>query len=190
MALALFLFFLVLPVVELYVIVQVAGQIGALETIGLLLLFSVAGAWLCKREGASVLRRMNTELDRGNVPAREIIDGVLVLLAGALMIVPGFITDAVGLLLLIPPIRAGVRTLFLRRLQRRIQRAMDEGGGASFRVIRVTNTGPNGSPFGAARGYGYQATRPGPGTVLDVPSHEVDPRGGGSLPPDELGQGS
>src|SRR4029450_11741971 len=119
MVLFLFLIFLAPPLVELAVIVQVAGAIGVLNTLGLLIAVSLIGAWLAKREGLGVLRRIQAALDRGEIPSREVADGALILLAGALMIAPGFVSDAVALLLLIPPTRAVVRGLMLRSLARR-----------------------------------------------------------------------
>ena len=118
MLLILFLVFVVTPIVELAVIVQVAGSTGVLNTIGLLVLVSVVGAWLVRREGLGILRRAQEEAAQGRIPGREIVDGLLVLGAGALMLTPGFVTDAVGLALLFPPTRALVRALATRRLTR------------------------------------------------------------------------
>ena len=112
------LLFLGLPIAELFVIIQVGHVLGLIDTLALLVVISVAGAWLVKREGLSVLRRARAQLDAGFVPGRELVDGSLILLAGALMLTPGFITDAVGLLLLLPPVRAGLRAAVRRRLGR------------------------------------------------------------------------
>ena len=117
MALLLVLF-LVAPLVELAVILQVSGSIGVLDTIGLLVLVSVVGAWLAKREGIGVVRRIQAALDRGEMPSREVADGGLILLAGALMIAPGFVSDLLAILLLLPPIRALVRGPLLRYVAR------------------------------------------------------------------------
>ena len=114
------LLFLVVPFVELFVILQVGRAIGALNTIGLLVLVSVVGAWLVKREGLSVLRRARERIDQGVVPGRELVDGVLIIFAGALLITPGFLTDVLGVLLLLPPVRASVRAVALRELRRRV----------------------------------------------------------------------
>jgi UPF0716 protein FxsA len=113
------LVFLVLPIVELYVLVQVAQGIGILNTIGLLIVVSVVGAWLCKREGMNVLRRIRLALDRYELPSRELVDGGLILFAGALMLTPGFVTDCLAVLLLLPPTRVPVRQVVLRAFQRR-----------------------------------------------------------------------
>ena len=119
MAVLLFLLFVVAPIAELAVIVQVAGSLGVLNTIGLLVAVSIVGAWLAKREGLGVLRRIQATTDRGHAPSRQVADGALILLAGALMIAPGFISDAVALLLLIPPTRAVFRGAVLRSISRR-----------------------------------------------------------------------
>ena len=113
------LLFVLLPLAELYVIIQVGQAFGALNTIALLIVISVVGAWLMKREGISVWRRFQRQVETGHVPGREIADGVMILAAGALMMAPGFITDLVGILLLLPPVRAGVRAMVLRRAARR-----------------------------------------------------------------------
>jgi UPF0716 protein FxsA len=103
-------------VLEIYVFVQVAQAIGVLNAIGILLLLSLAGAWLAKREGFLVLSRMREQLDAGRTPTNEVIDGGLVLAGGLLLLVPGFVTDAFGLLLIFPPTRARARTILRRRL--------------------------------------------------------------------------
>lgn len=106
-----------LPIAELAVLVQVAGSIGVLDTIGLLILVSVVGVWLAKRAGLGVIARMRETQARGEAPSRELADGALILLAAGLLVLPGFISDAVGILLLLPPVRALVRTVLLRRFR-------------------------------------------------------------------------
>jgi UPF0716 protein FxsA len=114
------LLFLVVPIAELAVIITVAAEIGVLETIAALIVISVVGAWLAKREGLGVLRRLQAALRQHRVPTTEVVDGALILFAGALMLTPGFLTDLLALLLLIPPTRAGVRGLLMRRLRARV----------------------------------------------------------------------
>jgi UPF0716 protein FxsA len=109
------LVFIVVPAVELFVIIQVGHEIGAINTIGLLLLMGVAGAWLVKREGVGVLRRIQRVSAAGGIPTRELADGFLILCGGALMLLPGFVSDLLGLALLLPPVRAVIRPLVLRR---------------------------------------------------------------------------
>lgn len=114
------LFFIAVPLVELYVIVETASSIGTLETIGLLIAVSVVGAWMVKAQGMAVLWRIRSKLQEGDMPGRELVDGGLVLLAGAFMLTPGFVTDAVGLLLLFPPTRMAIRPLLIRRFRNRV----------------------------------------------------------------------
>jgi len=147
------LLFLVAPLVELAVIVQVAGAVGVLNTIGLLIAVSLVGAWLAKREGLITLRRIQLALGRGEIPSREVADGALILMAGALMIAPGFISDFVALLLLFPPTRAVIRPVVVRSLAKRGR-------------ARVTVMGTRGPP---PRG-------PGADDVWDVESWEDPPR--------------
>lgn len=111
--------FLVVPFLELFVLLQVGSALGALPTIGLLIAISIVGSWLVKREGLAVLRRAQRQIHNGEVPAVELVDGVLILFAGALLISPGFLTDAVGVLLLLPPVRVALRAGVSRRLSRR-----------------------------------------------------------------------
>ena len=113
--------FIVVPLAELYVILQVGQAIGVLDTIGLLILISVVGAWLAKREGVGVLRRIQRSIEAGRVPGTELIDGFLILLAGALMLTPGFLTDILAILLLLPPVRVVVRRQLRRVFARRIE---------------------------------------------------------------------
>jgi len=134
------LLFLLVPLAELYVIIQVGHAFGALNTIALLVIVSAVGGWLVKREGTSVWRRFQHQIQSGSVPGREIADGVMVLFAGALLLAPGFLTDVLGIFLLLPPVRAAVRAILLRRVARRAG------------VIRLPRSpgplGPLGGPHG------------------------------------------
>ena len=118
--LALLALFIVVPLAELYVILKVGDAIGAPWTIALLAADSVLGSLLLRAQGRAVWRRFNETMASGRVPHREVIDGVLVIFGGAFLVTPGFLTDIVGLILLIPPTRAVVRRLLARRLGRRI----------------------------------------------------------------------
>lgn len=106
--------FLVVPIAELAVIIAVGSEIGVLNTVGLLIAVSVVGAWLAKREGLGVLRRIQAQLDAGRMPGSDLVDGFLVLFAGALLLTPGFLTDCLALGLLLPPVRAVVRRALRR----------------------------------------------------------------------------
>ena len=109
--------FVAVPLVELWVILQVGDAIGVLATIGLLLGVSVVGTWLVRREGAGTWRRFREALASGRVPAEEVVDGALVIVGGALLLTPGFVTDVVGLACVAPPTRAVLRRWLQRRAQ-------------------------------------------------------------------------
>lgn len=117
---ALALLFLVVPFAELYVLIQVGQVIGAAWTILVLVVISLVGSWLVKREGMNTLRRAQEQVRMGAVPGTELVDGVLILFAGALLLTPGFLTDIVGVLLLIAPVRRSLRGVARRRLARRM----------------------------------------------------------------------
>ena len=114
MGLLLVLAFIVVPIAELYVIIQVGEAIGVVPTLLLLLLDAFLGSWLLKHEGRSAWRRFNQALAEKRLPGKEVADGFLVILGGALLIAPGFITDVFGLLFLIPPTRAIARRVLHR----------------------------------------------------------------------------
>ena len=113
--------FIGVPFAELYVLLQVGHAIGVVNTLALLILVSVVGAWLAKREGLGVIRRMQRSIEARRVPGTELVDGFLILLAAALMLTPGFLTDIVAIFLLLPPVRAVVRRELRRRVARRIE---------------------------------------------------------------------
>jgi UPF0716 protein FxsA len=119
--LALILLFVAVPIAELYVIVWVVGPaLGAPLTILLLIADSVLGSYLMRSQGRAVWRRFNLTLSEGRMPHREVVDGVLVIFGGALLITPGFITDVLGFFLLLPPTRALIRRVLVKRLGRRL----------------------------------------------------------------------
>ena len=120
MVIWLVLLFIAVPLLELYVIVETARSAGTLETIGLLIVVSVVGAWMVKAQGMAVLWRVRSKLQEGEMPGRELVDGILILVAGALMLTPGFVTDAFGLLLLFPPTRWAIRPILIRRFRHRV----------------------------------------------------------------------
>ena len=167
MAVFLVLIFIVLPIAELYVIIQVGGAIGVLPTIALLILDSFLGAALLRSQGRAAWRRFNEALAAGRVPAREVFDGTMIIIGGAFLLTPGFITDAVGLLLLIPPTRAIFRGMVARLASRR----------AAF-TLRTVRWG-----YGAARGRSQEEGAPGhydyEGSAREVtePRGELPPRG-------------
>lgn len=105
MALLLLLAFIVVPLVEIAVFIQVGGAIGTWPTVALVILTAIAGTWLIRLQGLSTLARAEASLQQQNLPVRELFDGVCLLLAGALLLTPGFVTDTLGFALLLPPVR-------------------------------------------------------------------------------------
>lgn len=101
-----FLLFLFMPVIEIWLIIEVGSSIGAGWTIMLIFFTAFLGAILLRRQGISTLFRARQKMDEGQVPAREMLEGLMLAFAGALMLTPGFVTDAVGFLLLLPPVRS------------------------------------------------------------------------------------
>jgi UPF0716 protein FxsA len=115
MRLLLVILFIVVPIAELAILIQVGQLIGVWWTILLLVAGAVLGSTLLRAQGRAAWRRFNDTLSGGRIPHREVIDGVLIIFGGALLLTPGFLTDAFGLLFLIPPTRALMRRLLLRR---------------------------------------------------------------------------
>src|SRR3978361_611942 len=107
--------FIVVPIAELAVIIQVGEQIGVWWTIAILIIDSVLGAMLMRSQGRIAWRRFNEALQAARPPAREVLDGVLVIFGGAFLLTPGFISDIFGLVFLLPPPRAVVRRILVRR---------------------------------------------------------------------------
>lgn len=116
MAIVLILLFLTVPLIEILLFIKVGGAIGALPTILIILTTAIAGGILLRVQGLSVWRRAQSSLNRNEVPVAEVFDGLCLLLAGLLLLTPGFLTDSFGLLLFIPPLRRGIGRGLLRRL--------------------------------------------------------------------------
>ena len=120
MLVPLILLFIIVPIAELAVIIQVGQEIGVLWTVAILVADSLLGSLLMRSQGRAAWRRFNEATRSGRPPAREVLDGVLVIFGGALLLTPGFITDLLGLALLAPPTRAVVRRLLVRRFADRM----------------------------------------------------------------------
>ena len=132
MAVALLVLFLLTPVIEIYVIIQVGQQIGALPTVVLLLAESALGAWLVKREGRRAWRALRGSLGTGAMPARELADAALVLVGGTLLLTPGFVTDVVGFFLILPVTRPLARRGLAWLVARRATAAVSHRFGRSM----------------------------------------------------------
>jgi UPF0716 protein FxsA len=120
MPLFLVLLFIVLPIAELYVIIQVGELIGLLPTLAILILDGFVGAALARSQGRAAWARFNLAMAERRVPATETFDGAMIIVGGAFLLAPGFITDAIGLALLLPPTRALLRGLIMRMARRRV----------------------------------------------------------------------
>lgn len=170
MAPLLFLAFIAVPLAELFVILQVGSLIGALPTIALLLVTGLLGAALVRSQGRLAWRRLAEAAQAGRPPAKEVLDGALVLLGGALLLTPGFLTDGVGVALLAPPSRALLRAALARRLLTRMTTAF---------TVRAGGPAPR-SPRGAWQ-------RREPARPHDVEGTVVDEPGTGDPGPRRLG---
>ncbi len=164
----LFLAFVVMPLVELYVLIQVGQVIGVWWTILLLLADAVLGSWLVKREGRRAFAALREALGSGRMPARELADGILIVIGGTLMVSPGFVTDIVGLLLILPLTRPVARRLLTAAVSRRLLGTA--GPLAPFGGARPRSgaAGPHEHPHGRAPGQpdGQQRPGDGPGPVV------------------------
>ena len=174
MALLLLLLFILVPIAELYVIIQIGGAIGVLPTLALLIVDSLVGAALARSQSRAAWERFNRALAEGRVPGREVFDGAMIIVGGTLLLTPGFLTDIVGLILLVPPTRALVRAFLKRTVARR--------AGVAWRVSTFGGGGPNGSGRFPGRGpeYDYEGsardvTEPPP--ELPDPAEPNEPRG-------------
>jgi UPF0716 protein FxsA len=116
MGLLLLAAFIVVPIIEIALFIEVGGRIGLWSTLGLVVLTAIVGTWLLRAQGLAVLMRARTELDGGRLPARELFDGACLLVAGAFLLTPGFFTDGLGFLLLFPPVRLILRQYFAKRM--------------------------------------------------------------------------
>jgi UPF0716 protein FxsA len=154
--LLLLVLFILVPIAELYVIIQVGQAIGVLPTLALLVADALLGSILLRQQGRAAWVRFNRALAEGRIPHREVFDGVLIIFGGALLLTPGFLTDVVGLVLLIPPTRAGIRAIAARMVRRRMARGQVTiwTTGRGRRPPRRPSAGPRGTrrerdePFG------------------------------------------
>ena len=114
----LLIIFIILPILELAVLLRLDNAIGLFQTIILIFLTGIIGAWLVRQQGINILFRIKKEINNGNIPAKEMIDGVMLLIAGAVLITPGLITDSFGFLLLIPYTRNFIRKWIRNRIEK------------------------------------------------------------------------
>src|SRR5262245_38665499 len=165
------LIFIVVPIAELYVIIQVGEAIGLVPTLVLLLLDALLGSLLLRHQGRAAWIRFNRALAEGRVPHKEVFDGVLVIMGGALLLTPGFLTDIVGLIFLIPPTRALIRAFSARFVRRRMALGgtiWSVGAGRRADGPRPAADGPSGT-----------RRRPGPQDPFSWEEPPVPPRRSG-----------
>ena len=160
MPLLLVILFVIVPLAELYVIISVGQVIGAWWTVGILLADSVLGSLLLRAQGRTVWRRFREALGTGRVPHREILDGALVIFGGALLLTPGFITDVLGVALLIPPSRAVVARIITRMLSRSF--AVTVAGAAAARRAARPRPRPSHGPGYDVEGSATEYEAPAP----------------------------
>jgi UPF0716 protein FxsA len=173
--------FILVPIAELYVIIKVGEAIGLLPTLLLLLADAVLGSMLLRHQGRAAWIRFNRALAEGRLPHKEVIDGVLVIMGGALLLTPGFLTDILGLILLIPPTRALVRAMSARFVRRRLAL-----GGAVW-SFGTPRRGPRPRP--APDGPAGPRREPRPDDPYSWEEPPVPPRRTGQRPDDIEGTG-
>src|SRR6058998_3010634 len=154
--------FVLVQILEIWILIQVGQAIGGWQTLALLVVDSLLGAWLLRHQGRATWRAFRQALDERRVPAREVADGALVLVGGTLLLTPGFLSDIVGLLFLIPPTRAVIRPVLTSYVARRL------GLGIVAPVLGTRRRGSAGRPAGG----------PDPGAHEVVEGEVVDPDNG------------
>ena len=157
--------FILLPIAELWLIIEIGGAIGVVPTLALLIFDSLVGAVLLRSHSRAAWERFNLALAEGRVPAKEIFDGAMIIAGGALLLTPGFITDFFGLALLLPPTRALVRRLLTRLAGRR--------GAVAFRVASFGNDrwrGAGSAQPPSRQSYDYE----GSASEVSEPSQEIE----------------
>jgi UPF0716 protein FxsA len=163
----LFLLFILLPIAELWLIIEIGGAIGVLPTLALLIVDSLVGAALARSQGRIAWERFNSAMAEGRIPGKEVFDGAMIILGGALLLTPGFITDIFGLMFLIPPTRAIIRGFLTRLAGRRGAVAIRV---TQFGYARRPGRGPR-QPQQPGRAYDYE----GSASEVAEPSDEIEP---------------
>ena len=167
----LFLAFLLIPIAEIYVLIQVGSVIGAFSTIALIIFTAVLGSVLIRAQGLSTLARVQNSMQRGEVPAVELMEGMCLLVAGALLLTPGFVTDSFGFILLVPALR---RAMILALLERGVLRAAT-GPTASARARPGPQSGPGPIPGPQSTpGFGQAAETRGGGRTGEIIDGEFE----------------
>jgi len=148
------LLFIVVPIVEIYLIIEIGGQIGTLNTLAVMVVTAIVGAWLARHQGLVAVRKLQQSLLQGRAVGRSMVEAALVLVAAVSMLTPGFLTDATGLALLVPPIRLAVAELITRRIGKRIR--------------HHPGAAPRGAPHGVIDVEGFEVGDAGGATTDDA----------------------
>ena len=166
------LLFIAVPLLELFILIRLGGVIGLMPTLALCVLTGVAGAWLARREGLRALWSFQERLARGGVPGRALMDGLCILIGGAVLLTPGLLTDLLGFALLLPPSRRWIQARMQRRIERQVAegsiRVTTLGGQAGAREASGWGFGPGGGGFGSKGSSGEEVRepRPAPGEII------------------------
>jgi UPF0716 protein FxsA len=172
----LFLAFLLIPIAEIYVLIQVGTVIGALLTIALVVFTAVLGSVLIRAQGLATLARVRTAMERGEVPALELMEGMCLLVAGALLLTPGFVTDSIGFSLLVPALRrAMVLTLLERGVLRPAAGPGGEGNSGAANTHRTAASHTESAPNSACAPQSSGKNRPRRGQIIDGEFERKDP---------------
>jgi UPF0716 protein FxsA len=162
------LLFVVVPIIELMLLIELGQIVGLLPTLALVVLTGVSGAWLARAEGLRVFLGFQRELATGKLPGQALMDGISVLIGGAFLVTPGVLTDLAGFSLLLPPTRRWLQ----RRVRRRLEKQIADG------TVQVVSMGS----FGGA-GFGFGPPGPSPDTRRAHTIREPFEEGGRSAPP-------
>lgn len=152
----LLLIFIITPIVEMTILIKVGEQIGALPTVGLVVLTATLGIWLLRLQGIATLARVQEKLSRGEIPETELLEGIMLLVGGALLLTPGFVTDTMGFICLLPGLRRPLAQWLMRR--------------GILGAINVVHRGGPGGPGGQGR------QRPGDHTTIEGEYTDEDKR--------------
>ncbi|HBN48631.1 MULTISPECIES: FxsA family protein [Thalassospira] len=161
--------FVAMPIIEIAVFIQAGELIGLWPTIGIVILTAVVGTSLMRAQGLQTLARAQAQIDQGEMPIGELFDGICILVAGVLLLTPGFVTDTMGFLLLVPPLRKAVGAGVIMKLV--------QSGNIRTNFSRRTYGNESSSSGGASAGRGR---RPGTGPIIDGDFENVSPTNGNS----------
>ncbi|RCK19721.1 FxsA family protein [Thalassospira lucentensis] len=161
--------FVAMPIIEIAVFIQAGEVIGLWPTIGVVILTAILGTTLMRAQGLQTLAKAQSQMDQGEMPIGAMFDGICILVAGVLLLTPGFVTDTMGFLLLIPPLRQVVGAKLIMKLVQSGNIRTNFGGGAG-------GAGHPGGPGGPGRtGGGQNSRRPGRGPIIDGDFEDVSP---------------